>query len=229
MDHPTHVKAMEQQKPTTIIPHVQGNELRLAIPLQLETVALEEGEAKVTYSEFIPHADYPVKVVLANGTATKELEAVMQENVAIAIEPGTITEGRYSVTVLCRDQQAKKRRFKQRSVVQVFDVTSDAGLPEGIEFNSETHILDAAVFLAVSGLDGRGIDHHEVEESQESGGVNTITFYYTDGTTAVLRVRNGVDGNAVLRHVPIEPEDFEVMREAGELSENSIYLVFEEE
>ena len=44
-----------------------------------------------------------------------------------------------------------------------------------------------------------------------------------------MRVRNGVDGNAVLRHEPIEPEDFEAAREAGTLSENTIYLVYEEE
>lgn len=213
----------------TIIPHVQGNELRLAIPLQLETITLVDGQAQASYSEFIPHESYPVLVVLANGTAQTKIEAVMQENVAIAIDPGTLLEGKYSVTVFCHDQQGRQRRFKQRAVVQVFDVTSDAGLPEGIEFNSETHILDAAIFLAVSGLDGRGIVGHEVEESSESGGVNTITFTYSDGTTAVLHVRNGIDGNAVLRHEPIEPDEFERKREAGELSENTIYLVYEEE
>ena len=45
----------------------------------------------------------------------------------------------------------------------------------------------------------------------------------------MLHVRNGVDGNAVLRHEPIEPDEFERKREAGELSENTIYLVYEEE
>ncbi len=213
----------------TKIPHVQGNELRLAIPLQVQTVTLNNGQAQATYSEFIPNPSFPVTVVLAKGTARINIDAVMQGNVAIAIEPGTITEGKYSVTVLCHDDQGKPKRFKRRGVVEVYDVTSDAGLPEGIEFNSETHYLDAAIFMAVSGLDGRGIIDHDVEESSESGGVNTITFHYSDGSTAVLHVRNGVDGNAVLRHEPIEPDEFERKREAGELSENTIYLVYEEE
>lgn len=213
----------------TKIPHVQGNELRLAIPLQVQTVTLNNGQAKATYTEFIPNPSFPVTVVLAKGTARIDIDAVMQGNVAIAIEPGTITEGKYSVTVLCHDDQGKPKRFKQRAVVEVYDVTSDAGLPEGIEFNSETHYLDAAIFLAVSGLDGRGIIDFQYEESNESGGYNVITFIYSDNTTSSFRVRNGVDGSAVLRHEPIEPEEFERKREAGELSENTIYLVYEEE
>ncbi len=217
-----------EQNPTRIF-HVQGNDLKLAIKLTLQVVTLNNGQTEITPYDFYPNEDYPVYVVLSKGTAQTKIEAYMQGNVAIAEDPGTILEGLYSVEVLCRDDQGKKKRFKQRTVVDVKDVTADAGIPSGVEFNAEMHWLDGGVFLAVSGRDGRGIVSTTIEESTESGGYNIITFHYSDGSTDEMRVRNGVDGNAVLRHEPIEPEDFEAAREAGTLSENTIYLVYEEE
>ena len=217
-----------EQTPTRIF-HVQGNDLKLAIKLTLQVVTLNNGQTEITPYDFYPNEDYPVYVVLSKGTAQTKIEAYMQGNVAIAEDPGTILEGLYSVEVLCRDDQGKKKRFKQRTVVDVKDVTADAGIPSGVEFNAEMHWLDGGVFLAVSGRDGRGIVSTTIEESTESGGYNIITFHYSDGSTDEMRVRNGVDGNAVLRHEPIEPDEFERKREAGELSENTIYLVYEEE
>lgn len=217
-----------EQNPTRIF-HVQGNDLKLAIKLTLQVVTLNNSQTEITPYDFYPNEDYPVYVVLSKGTAQTKIEAYMQGNVAIAEDPGTILEGLYSVEVLCRDDQGKKKRFKQRTVVDVKDVTADAGIPSGVEFNAEMHWLDGGVFLAVSGKDGRGIVNTTIEESSESGGYNIITFHYSDGSTDEMRVRNGVDGNAVLRHEPIEPEDFEAAREAGTLSENTIYLVYEEE
>lgn len=217
-----------EQNPTRIF-HVQGNDLKLAIKLTLQVVTLNNGQTEITPYDFYPNEDYPVYVVLTRGTAQTKIEAYMQGNVAIVEDPGTITEGLYAVEVLCRDEQGKKKRFKQRTVVDVKDVTADAGIPSGVEFNAEMHWLDGGVFLAVSGRDGRGIVSTTIEESTESGGYNIITFHYSDGSTDEMRVRNGVDGNAVLRHEPIEPEDFEAAREAGTLSENTIYLVYEEE
>ena len=217
-----------EQNPTRIF-HVQGNDLKLAIKLTLQVVTLNNGQTEITPYDFYPNEDYPVYVVLTRGTAQTKIEAYMQGNVAIVEDPGTITEGLYAVEVLCRDEQGKKKRFKQRTVVDVKDVTADAGIPSGVEFNAEMHWLDGGVFLAVSGKDGRGIVSTTIQESTESGGYNIITFHYSDGSTDEMRVRNGVDGNAVLRHEPIEPEDFEAAREAGMLSENTIYLVYEEE
>lgn len=217
-----------EQNPTRIF-HVQGNDLKLAIKLTLQVVTLNNGQTEITPYDFYPNEDYPVYVVLTRGTAQTKIEAYMQGNVAIVEDPGTITEGLYAVEVLCRDEQGKKKRFKQRTVVDVKDVTADAGIPSGVEFNAEMHWLDGGVFLAVSGKDGRGIVSTTIQESTESGGYNIITFHYSDGSTDEMRVRNGVDGNAVLRHEPVEPEDFEAAREAGMLSENTIYLVYEEE
>ena len=141
--------AQIEQSPTRIF-HVQGNDLKLAIKLTLQVVTLVNGEKEITPYDFYPNENYPVYVVLSKGTAQTKIEAYMQGNVAIAEDPGTILEGLYSVEVLCRDDQGKKKRFKQRTVVDVKDVTADAGIPSGVEFNAEMHWLDGGVFLAVS-------------------------------------------------------------------------------
>lgn len=211
------------------IRHVAGNVLRLAIPLTLRVIELnEEGGAPVaTNSDFVPNPNFPVEVLLTRGSTVYRYQAQMREgNVAVMEDAGEIETGTYSVTVLCRNDAGEPMRFKQKQVVQIVDLTAEAGIEAGIEYQAQTHYLSGAVYIAVSGV---GIANIITNESQESGGSNYVTIVLTDGREFTFGVRNGVDGNAVLRHVPIEPEDYEALREAGELSENSIYLVFEEE
>lgn len=231
----------------TKIPHVQGNELRLAIPLQLETVTLENGEPKVTYTDFIPNPSYPVTVVLANGTARTTINAVMEGNVAVAIEPGTITEGRYSLTVLCHDDQGRAMRHKRRAAVEVYDVTADAGLPEGIEFNSEAHILDATIFLFAKGDKGDGIAGISVVESDEDDGYNVITITLTTGETVTFNVKNGSKGYGIspetqqaileglerIKGLPVHrflsESEYEALVNADQVDPDTIYLTYEDE
>lgn len=231
----------------TRIPHVQGNELRLAIPLQLETVTLENGEPKVTYTDFIPNPSYPVTVVLAKGTASIEIDAVMEGNVAVAIEPGTITEGRYSLTVLCHDDQGRAMRHKRRAAVEVYDVTADAGLPEGIEFNSEAHILDATIFLFAKGDKGDGIAGISVDESDKDDGYNVITITLTTGETVTFRVKNGskgygispetqqaiLDGLERIKGLPLNiflsESEYQTLVNADEVDPDAIYHTYEDE
>lgn len=231
----------------TKIPHVQGNELRLAIPLQLETVTLENGKPKVTCSDFIPNPNFPVTVVLAKGTASIEINAVMEGNVAVAIEPGTITEGRYSLTVLCHDDQGRAMRHKRRAAVEVYDVTADAGLPEGIEFNSEAHILDATIFLFAKGDKGDGIAGISVVESDEDDGYNVITITLTTGETVTFNVKNGSKGYGIspetqqaileglerIKGLPVHrflsESEYEALVNADQVDPDTIYLTYEDE
>ena len=207
------------------VKHVEGNKLVLAIPLTIQTVTVEDGVSSTTVTDFVPNASYPVEIVLKRGPKERRFEARMDGNIAVMEDAGTLGAGTYSVIVLCRDNAGDLKRFKQRDVVEVVDVTADAGIDPGIEYNAETHYLDAAVFLAVSGV---GIATIHVDESHESGGENMVTIVLTDGRETSFAVRNGVDGNAVLRHEAIEPADFEARQQAGTLSENTIYLVYEE-
>ena len=132
------------------IPHVQGNVLRLAIVLQVEMVTCVEGKVEKTYTDFIPTGS--VKVVLAKSYHAYEFAATMQGNVAMLEDKGTLPVGVYSITVLCRDEAGNPMRFKKDCVVSVYDATCEAGIPEGIEFSSETHWLTGAVFIAYGGI-----------------------------------------------------------------------------
>ncbi len=174
---------------------VQGNLLRLAIRLTRRTLEKVDDEIEATDEDFIPSSNYPVTVELSKGREKLTFNATMREGSLACIEDkGTIPEGTYCVAVRCKDDYGNPYRFKQRTVVRVYDVTADAGIVAPIEYEVGTWYLDAAIFLALSGEDGhdgRGIDDILTEESDENGGYNTVTFVLSDGSTRWFRVRNG--------------------------------------
>jgi len=174
----------------TTIRHVFGNTLRLAIPLTLRTVMLVDGTVTTTDSDFTPTGN--VVVVFGQTARQVEFPASMRDgNVAVVVDYGTLPIGTYSITVLTHDSDGNPMRFKQRTVVKVVDATIDAGIDVGIEFESQEWLLNGAIFLAVQGVDGVGIDSITTNESSISGEYNTVTFNLTDGTSYTLHVRNG--------------------------------------
>lgn len=179
---------------TALIKHVFGNVLRLAIPLTLRTVSLEDGEIVSTDTDFIPSNEHPVRVEFTKekGITKVVIDAVMRDgNVACVEDEGTIPIGTYAITVTCKDNNAKPYRFKQRTVLTVTDYTADAGIQKPVEFEVKEWYLDAAIFLALKGEDGVGIQDIETQTSTEVGGVNTVTFILTDGRTRSFTVLNG--------------------------------------
>lgn len=182
------------------ITHVQGNVLRLAIPLTLRTIELVDVEVdgeiqqqtKATDTPFTPSSDYPVMVVLSKGAVKVSFKAQMRDgNVAYTEDKGTIPVGTYDITVTCNDNHGNPYRFKQSTVLQVFDTTAQAGIETPIEYEVTTWYLDAAIYLALKGEDGVGIEDIETQSSGEIGGVNTVTFILTDGRTRSFTVLNG--------------------------------------
>lgn len=180
---------------TTRIKHVYGNVLKLAIPLTLRTVTLEGGTVEVSDTDYTPSNRYPVVVQFVNGPLKYELDATIRDNyIAVVEDKGTIPVGTYAIVVLCRDNNGDPRRFKQRCVVEVVDVTADAGIEIGVEFESQEWLLEGAIFLAVKGedgLDGVGIESITTDETSISGEYNQVTFHLTNGTSYTLNVRNG--------------------------------------
>ena len=179
---------------TALIKHVFGNVLRLAIPLTLRTVSLEDGEIVSTDTDFIPSNEHPVRVEFTKekGITKVVIDAVMRDgNVACVEDEGTIPIGTYAVTVTCKDNNAKPYRFKQRTVLTVTDYTADAGIQKPVEFEVKEWYLDAAIFLALKGEDGVGIQDIQTQSSMEVGGVNTVTFILTDGRTRSFTILNG--------------------------------------
>lgn len=171
------------------IKHVQGNVLRLAIPLTLRTVEMNGNEMEYTDTDFIPSSDAPVKVVLSKDAFKMPIDATMKNgNVAFIEEKGKIPVGTYDITVTCSDNQGNPYRFKQKTVLQVVDTTSEAGIVSPIEYEVETWYLDPAIYLA---LEGRGIEDIITESSSEIGGFNYITIILTDGTERTFSIMNG--------------------------------------
>lgn len=205
------------------IKHVEGNKLQLAIPLTIQTVTVDDGETSATVTDFVPNTLYPVEIVLKRGSKERRYDARMDGNIAVMEDAGTLDRGTYSVIVLCRNDAGEPLRFKQRDVVEVVDLTAEAGIEAGIEYNAETHYLDAAVFMAVSGV---GIARWEVTESHESGGENVLKIILTDGREFTFTVRNGVDGNAVLRHEALSEAAYNDL--GDNVSDTTIYLILEE-
>lgn len=154
-----------------IIPHVQGNVLSLAIPLQTETVTVENGRVTKTYTDFMPNPNLPVTVLLASGLFSKKLTATMDGNVAHITDNGTLRIGKYSIEVLCRDENCNRMRFKKDAVVRVYDLTREADIPEGIEFSSETHWLTGAVFIAYGGSGGGAEETDPVFSASPAAGI----------------------------------------------------------
>ena len=175
------------------IKHVQGNVLRMAIPLTLRTIELVDGEINATDTPFIPSSEHPVKVVFSKkGSVSVALDATMKDgNIAYIEEKGKIPVGTYAITVTCNDDNGNPYRFKQNAVLYVADATIEAGIEETIEYEVTTWYLDAAIFLALKGEDGVGIYDIDTQSSGEIGGVNTVTFILTDGRTRSFDILNG--------------------------------------
>lgn len=205
----------------TRIKHVQGNVLRLAIPLTLRTVTLSNGEVTTTDSDFVPNGI--VRVLFGQTSRHFEyIASIRNGNVAVVEDKGTLPVGTFAITVLCNDDNGNPMRFKQVAVVQVFDVTRDAGIDIGIEFESQEWLLDGAVFIAVKGEDGTtphigenghwfignvdtnvmaagvGIEEITVDETSVEGEYNTVTIKLTNGDATQIHIKNGSTGEPIL-------------------------------
>lgn len=179
-----------------IIRHVYGNVLRVAIPLTLRTIEKVNDEIVATDTDFIPSSDYPVTIEFKKDAVKVNFDAVMQNgNVAYIEDTGTIPVGTYDITVLCKDDEGKPYRFKQKTVLRVYDYTKDAGIEESIEFEAEVWYLDAAIYLALKGDKGDtgvGIQDIVISDSDESLGVNMITIILDNGNEYTFTVLNGI-------------------------------------
>lgn len=192
---------------TTTIKHVQGNVLRLAIPLTLRTVTLNNGEVETKDTDFVPTGE--VKVLFTKTARQFEYLATMRDgNIAVVEDKGTIPVGCYAITVLCYDANGNPMRFKQNCVVEVKDLTIEAGIDVGTEFESQEWLLDGAIFIAIKGEDGRGIDNIVIDETHVSGEYNSVTFYLTDGTSYTLHIRNGESTEQTLPSGVVRDENY---------------------
>ena len=171
------------------IRHVYGNVLRIAVPLTKRTVEVVDGVITAVDTDFVPSTDYPIAIILDKGNAQLKMLAQLRgNNIAYFEDKGTIPVGVYSITVTCKDSECNPYRFKERAILQVVDVTADAGIEKGIEYDAEEYYLDNAVFFA-SGKADRGIDHIETSYNEET---TIVSFYLTDGSVESFSVSSGL-------------------------------------
>ena len=177
----------------TVIKHVYGNVMKVAIPLTIRIRTLVDGQETETEQDFFPSADYPVYVVLYKGGGLKTIyTATMTDNIATIEDDGTLAIGTYQVEVLCHDNQGNPFRYMVRAIIQVVDATIEAGIQAGIEFNSETYTLNGAVYFYAKGERGVSIiSVEQIQTSEESGGANIIRVTLSNGITSDFEVRNG--------------------------------------
>lgn len=140
-----------------VIPIVQGNLLRLGIALQVVKITSVEGVVDKQVEDFVPNPNFPVRVLLTRGSMVCSFTATMEGNVAVIEDKGTINVGKYALTVLCRDDDGNPMRFKQKDAVNIVDLTAEAGIVPGAEFETGTQWLDGAVFLSLTAQGGGGI------------------------------------------------------------------------
>lgn len=163
--------------------------MRIAVPLTKRTVEVVDGVITAVDTDFVPSTDYPIAIILDKGNAQLKMLAQLRgNNIAYFEDKGTIPVGVYSITVTCKDSEGNPYRFKERAVLQVVDVTADAGINPGIEYDVEEYYLDNAVFFA-SGTADRGIDHIETTYNEE---MTIVSFYLTDGTVESFSVSSGL-------------------------------------
>jgi len=174
------------------IKHVQGNVLRLAIPLTLRIVELVDGEMQHTDTDFNPSSEHPVNVVFEKTGKRITIPATMRDgNIATIEDKGKMPVGTYDISVTCYDDNGNPYRFKQKTVLLVVDATAEADILPNTEFEVTTWYLDAAIFLALKGEDGVGIADITTQSSSEIGGMNIVTITLTDGRVRTFTILNG--------------------------------------
>ena len=129
------------------VTYVQGNTLRLAIQLRLVVMTLDNGRTVTTSSDFVPNRGYPVEVLLQSGARGYWYKAAVDDNgMAVITDNGELPAGTYAVTVVCRDDNGERMRYRERGMVHaVIDTTQVAMSGTGGEV--ETHYIGAALFV----------------------------------------------------------------------------------
>lgn len=171
-----------------MLKHVYGNVLRLAIPLDIKTLSVVDGEIEQDEQPFSPSAEHPVLVALKRGSRSYEYTADMIGNVATIEDRGTLPIGHYSVEVLCVSQSGDPMRFFARSVIDVVEATKDAGLHAGVEFDETQLQLEGCVFLAIQGGTGTfdASDYYNKSQSDAKFATKTdVNGKYTKPTGGI--------------------------------------------
>ena len=130
---------METQNATRIF-HVQGNDLKLAMPLTRRTVVTVNGKLTETDTDFFPSGE--VTVFLTRNFHSYKYEAEVAGNVITVNDDGKLPVGEYAITVLCKDSEDKPFRRRHPQALVIVDNTADGGTYESAEYDTDAEFLD---------------------------------------------------------------------------------------
>jgi len=213
-------------KATGKIRTVQGNVLRLMIPLQVKYMTTVDGETVERTEDFYPSPEYPVRVRLIGTYRPVVLDASVEGNVVTAVDNGTLAVGSYNVEVKCQDDDGHPCRFAAPCVVSVERYTKDAGIEPGTEFDAETHTLEGACFIrgekGEKGDPGEKGDKGDPGEKGEKGERGEQGLPGEKGTPGEKGDPGTTDYNE-LENRPTKVSEFE--NDAGYLTEQAAAVV----
>lgn len=151
----------------TLIKHVFGNVMRIAIPLTMRIRTMVDGHETETEEDFYPNLSLPIAVsLMREGGYTKTYIPTMEGNVATIEDDGTLPVGTYQVTVTCFDAQERPCRYMVRAIVQIVSATADAGIQAGVEFDSIDYVLEGAIYFYAKGDKGDAFTYADFTEEQ---------------------------------------------------------------
>lgn len=190
-----------------VIPIVQGNLLRLGIALQVVKITSVEGVVDKQVEDFVPNPNFPVRVLLTRGSMVCEFTATMEGNVAVIEDKGTVHVGKYALTVLCRDDDGNPMRFKQKDAVNIVDLTAEAGIVPGAEFETGTQWLDGAVFLSLTAQGGGGIGEETdpIFSASPAAGITQAIIAYWNAKQAAIDDLGQIRAGAAAGATALQP------------------------
>ena len=213
-------------KATGKIRTVQGNVLRLMIPLQVKYMKTVDGETVERTEDFYPSSEYPVRVRLIGTYRPVVLDASVEGNVVTAVDNGTLAVGSYNVEVKCQDDDGHPCRFAAPCVVSVVRYTKDADIEPGTEFDADTHTLEGACFIrgekGDKGDPGEKGDKGDPGEKGEKGERGEQGLPGEKGTPGEKGDPGTTDYNG-LENRPTKVSEFE--NDAGYLTEQATAVV----
>lgn len=119
-----------------VITHPQGNYLQVQIKLKQRTIGVVDGS---TVTEDVDPQDVglvrnPI-VILSRGKKEYKYKGEMNGNLVVFEDRGKLPVGTYDITIVFEYGVETPARYKQRTLLQIIDETTDGGQYENDEMN----------------------------------------------------------------------------------------------
>lgn len=119
--------------------HVQGNDLKLEIPLIQRSVVTVNSLPEQEDSDFVPAGT--IKVRVKRGFHSYDLDAEVNGNVIVVSGLDRLPIGKYALSIKYMDDAGYRLRYYNPNALEVVGNTEEGGVYRSGEYNSEAHFL----------------------------------------------------------------------------------------